>query len=646
MYLPDDTSGFILASSWTTASRRNQFSGICYTDSAIIIGSWGYERYSQQTPHNVRDLAEGRFSVIRFDGNRLEARVDALGQDILYYFHQGDAWAVSNSFLALARHLVQQGVRLTADYATLRLPLITHSMAQQLLSNDTGIQEIRVLPADRYLRIQLDRPAVRPEVLPCGDLSNEGFVGRDEYVETLIRFVARSASRSAAIVRHFGDRACFDITGGQDSRLVLALLAASGIELSELNFLSNRRYEEDYKVASALGEVLGFQVRNKQVRLAGTTAETAYEMWKLGNLGVYYPVYAARGQVPQHAVHFHGACGECYRDYYGATAATLVKNINRQYPGQALAAAYADKMAKAFAELGQDTDAPDSMMIHYRHFRSRFHFGRSAFRNLNSLLVTPLASPDLIHATRHLSREAMTDSQLALDLLLLACPELATLPFDTHDKAFKDERFAQSPFRRGRPEIAPFLRDFDVFCGPAPTWEDSTSASKQESFRDILLNDLLDKAEAAQGTGLFPANAATKAASKIVSGKRFTADAKIAAHIISVGEIATLVAGGAEPPRQAPRRPLKVQAWRVGSLVKAYASLADASALGNDVEYAFYLKANHERQATRWYSKQRSVEFELDGNTDAGNLQVQGFVRATRDPNKKLSTIVAVTTLD
>lgn len=641
MIIPAEDSGFILASSLSPLPHRNRFSGVAYTDQAVIIGEQGYEQFSAATPHGMLDLHDGRFCIIRYEGNTVEARTDALGQEILYYYCQDGVWGISNSFLGLARFLVEQGVRLTLDHGTLKVPLITHSTTQQLLSNDTGIREIRVLPADRFIRLQLamDHSFVRWELLPCGDLSNKGPVSRDDYVDTLTRFVVRSASRASALVRHFGDRARFDITGGQDSRLVLALLAASGTDLSGLNFLSNRRYEMDYAAAAGLGKTLGFQVRNKPVKLARTTPARSYELWKLGNLGVYYPVYIATGQSPQHAVHFHGACGECYRDYYGATAQTFIKNIQRQISDPSLAAAYAEKLSHAFVELDVDMAAPDSMMIHYRHFRSRFHFGRSAFRNLNSILITPLASSDLIHATRHLSVEARTDSQLALDLLLLACPTLATQPFDKSEKAFKPEAFLRSPFRNGAPDIRSMLSDLKVFCGPPPAM---TPPATQGSFQDHLVADLLDKSDAACSTGLFTPKFATNAASKIVLGTRLTMDAKAAAHVITVGELATLLADkAASPPIE---RKLQVQAWRVGAKVKAHSTLA-GQPQDSEVEFAFYLRANQQRQSVRWYSDLNNVTFELPRENQSDSLQVHGFARETGDSKNKISVIADVKAL-
>ncbi|SOE51812.1 adenine nucleotide alpha hydrolase family protein [Orrella dioscoreae] len=624
----EDTAGFFVASSWNAAQRRNRFSGMAFTDEAIIIGAAGYEAYSAQVDHSLRDIEEGRYSAIQYRGDVMLARTDALGQDALYYYHRGGDWAVSNSFLLLARHLRAHHVTLSPDYDTLRLPFITHSVARQLVSNHTAFKEIHVLPADRCLQVDLRAHPAQVSLLPCGDLSNAGRVSREDYAETLADYAANAASRARALLMHFPHESRCDITGGLDSRVVLALLATTGLDLSTLHFQSNPRHAADYAVATHLGEHLGFKIGNQRPALERTTPDNAYALWKYGNLGIYYPLYAAIGRAPQRALQFHGACGECYRDYYEGSARSLARDMARRFPAKGAGQLFGERLAQALDTLGLGMDAPDALMAHYRHFRSRFHFGRSTFRNLNALLVTPLASPALIRAARHLSPRQRARSQLALDILLATRPALAGLPFDAPGKSFAAETFSDSPFRRGPPDLGARLRDLRVYGEPghhAPA-APGRPAGEQGTFKDQLLFDLLEKSEAAYATGLFEPLHATRAARAVVNGQIPTQDAMAAVHMLTVGEIVSLAAH--PPPTPGPAAPpaLQLRAWQLDGQVSVQADTQDAACPGG-AEYAFYLENDGGREAVRWYASSSHATFDLAEPGQPRPLQIRGFVR-------------------
>ncbi|VFR35316.1 hypothetical protein ANDA3_3900 [plant metagenome] len=639
-YSLEDAAGFIVESSWTASLRRSRFSGIAYTDHAIIIGSEGYDAFSAENHHSLYEINEGRFCAIQYKDGMLLARTDALGQEILYYYHQDGVWAVSNSFLLLARHLRENGVTLTPDYDTLRLPFITHSVASQLVSNLTGFREIRVLPADRCLQVDLHAVPARVFLHPCGGLSNQGMVTRDDYEQSLIEFAIKAASRSRALITQFPQNSRFDITGGVDSRLVLSLLTATGLDLSTLNFQSNPQQSQDYAVAMQLGQEVGFQVKNQRVRLNHTTPANSYELWKLGNLGVYYPLYPAIGESPQHALQFHGACGECYRDFFKASAEAMAQHMTKSFPDNGLGPLFAKRLTQAVEEIGADVRAPDSMLEHYRHFRSRFHFGRSTFRNLSALLVTPLASSDLIHATRHLSTQQRSRSQLALDVLLLTRPVLASMPFDAPGKAFPPDAFADSPFRSGAPDLARELRDMKVYYSPA-----SSPAAKspgKEKFQDYLLLDLLEKFEAAYESRLFAPGHARQAANTLLRGQRQTMDAKQAVHMVTVGEIMAL-ASGSQPAAQpqSARRSMQLRAWQLDDKVNVQAARTATEPMSK-TEYAFYLESDDSREAVQWYTTDNQATFRIPEHRQAEPLHVHGFVREVGNPKNKLSQRVLV----
>lgn len=646
-----ESAGFILVSSWTKSERRDEFSGIAYLDDSIIIGSEGYRKFSQERNRpNILQINEGRFCLVQQNGDgSVLARTDSMGQDILYYYTNQRQWGISNSFLMLAKHLKENGINLSADVDSMRLGLIPRTIVHSPICADTYIREIKILPADRYIKINGIGDNLAIELIKCGDLGNSGFVGKEEYVETLTSFATKAGERSQALLRYFVDRVKVDITGGQDSRLVLSLIAASNHNLSEINFHSNRRYEADFSAASGIAKELGFYIRNQPFPLSRTSVENTYELWKLGNAATYLPVYPPLGCQPQDALHFHGACGECYRDYYNYRAVDFAHKIADITMDRDLGLAFNRKLAKAFGEMDEDMAAPESMMIHYRHFRSRFHFGRSTYRSLTGIVISPLASPELIKATKFLSAEARTRSQLALDIILLTCPKLSKLPFDKESKKFLTTCFEQSPFRRGAPDISKGMRNLIVYASEKKAQE---SIQPSGSFQEKLLNDIKLAAESAYMAGIFPRGYASAAMHAIAQGARLTNDGIRGAHMISVAEVVNLVdvnslAGWRTSfpyvrSTNATKAVARVDAWQENGMVMASMDVT-SSKWPEQLEYAFYLLSpSSEKISVRWYKKDRYVTFAIPSERIGEQFKVQGFARNPTDHNAKISIMADV----
>ena len=79
----------------------------------------------------------------------------------------------------------------------------------------------------------------------------------------------------------------------------------------------------------------------------------------------------------QASLHFHGACGECFRDFYKVSAAELSLQVSKISPSDVVSLAFIRQLGKAVDGVGQDFYSTNSMGSHYRNFRSRSHFGRS-----------------------------------------------------------------------------------------------------------------------------------------------------------------------------------------------------------------------------------------------------------------------------
>lgn len=534
---------YLVASSFSMNPEQMGFRGIAFTRDTIIIGNDGFTEYTSRNPHTPWNLEEGRFSLIYRHNNTIWARCDNTGQDTLFYYRLGDVWAISNSFYLLAKHLHDNGVRLTKHSPSIRSFFIDHPLGQQLVSNNTMIKEIKVLPIDRMVKIQL--PAEDQEfafrLIKHQDIGLRKQVNEDSYYDRLVEYSTKWAGRLASLMTVYKGYEQIDLSGGVDSRLNLSLLLASGYPLADVNFISSKDQKEDLVVAQNLASLFGFSLTNTTAPSRAASQEARYNAWKYGNLGVYSPVYNNVRHQAARYLHVHGAGGGCFRNAYRKSGAAISKAIAEKHPRNHIGSSFLRVMTLGFKQIREDMDHPDGMMLHYRHFRSRFHFGRNAFRSQSSTLVTPLASTDLMFASSHLSSEELEGNKIALDIFLLTCPELATVPFDSIRKSFPRDWIERSRFFKRAPSIADRIIQSDVLHGAAA--EPDTEPFKRAngcSFIDLMKEDFERCREIVLDHGLIAESFMDAALDRLDSAEALRRKAQPAAKVITAGTVLAL----------------------------------------------------------------------------------------------------------
>ena len=536
-----DSAGVILLSAEDQAPPRDRLCGVAFTRDSIVIGQEGLGAY-QRSRGSLRaeDLLEGRFSVVLSDARGAIVGTDPLGQEVLYCYRSGTYWAVSNSFWGLCDFVKQAGKPLQVHVPALLQSFIHHSVGDQLVSNNTPFSQIKVLPLGHCLRIT---PGGRDLLVEKWPARAREVSGRQMYADLLVDYARTWTARIRGLAEHFKGRITADLSGGRDSRVVLGLILASGIPLDQVRFQSNVRMKEDYAVAESIGALHGFAIRNRPAIASAIDAGTAYGLWKLGNLGVYLPVYMPAHRTPPVSIHLHGAGGELLRQFYKSSADDVLNTVRRYFEQPEHYAMFKNEVMESLSGLGVHSHDRSSMNQHYLNFRSRFHFGRNWFRSLSDPMVTPLVSSDLVAAAQMLPEDLRDAGQVLCDLLLLLSPDLAGLPFDQASKAFRSDVLNGSVFSQARPILQRNESELSYF-GPTP-WEEPVSDEKPgpitgKRMTQLLLEDLDGCREIGTSMNLYPPEYFLRARNELLSGGRLTKDARKAVHVITVGETAKM----------------------------------------------------------------------------------------------------------
>ena len=518
---------------------ERHFDGISYVCDSIVIGNEGLDDFlSENSGFDLDDLREGRFWLFYKKRNTYTACTDDCGQEAIFYYHVGNVWALSNSFLALVEHLSFHGVGLYLNHGAVASFFIPGGFGETLISDRTAVQEVKVLPRGSQIKICSGDFSVeaRYATATSGVSAVLDFPDLDVLYSHMIKWRGR--------LRALVEQVCaysfqVDVSGGTDSRMLLGLLLSSGADLSGIQFVSNPNLEQDYRVACGLADVYGFSLGrgvNRACVNERLSEAEQFEIYLYGCLGVYHKPYFPAFRERPNIFRLHGGGGEVLREYYSGDFLSFIERYEKFFKDPALFQLIRDNYASCL-ESGSYNSAND----HYLDYRSRFHFGRNWYKSNTASLVTPLLSSDLIREYAALSPLAKSKRYLQLAYYLLLDPTLLNIPFDTPEKSFpaKDIERMQCHIAQWRPQTVGGAEEVQVFVGEdaervAYSWGHGNRS------KDEMLERELRKAEGSKFIGNYFAKISANYISSIRSEKDPRRRYRQASHVILLARLDAL----------------------------------------------------------------------------------------------------------
>jgi hypothetical protein len=539
--------------------NSNFLSGIAFTRNEIIVGTEGLGSFllRQKERFNVTDFEDGRFFAFVDVGDHVKMFSDPMGQDILFYYSQkmisvdGAStlqWMVSNSFLELVR-------KLRADRRALHLylpPLAGHFIANgtalgaQLISNNTPISEIKVLPIGCEIRISKADASLSVVRHKSGLWLTQPDSG--SYRDMIADYVQLTCARIKTLIDSDKFDIRCDLSGGHDSRAIFAMARLAGHDFHKRPALSNRRRTEDLKSARLVAAAFNLKLETSWDVEDGATDSDLYEMWKKGSLGVYLPISASGAALNTSKLRLHG--GNFLSKEFGEHSPSyLLESLSRWYADTELLGMVKNEIRIGFSQIDVDIEHPFAMHNHYINFRGRIHYGRNWTAFSRAPLFTPLISQSLAKAAFKLSTHEYNRLKLSLDLLLALDNLLGVIPFDLPEKSFDMDTIAASPFW-GRPldVKADSLADHTLFAGATVRPQALVDGEHEprrtgswNSLRELLLKDFSKYETSAIAVGIFDDAYVARARAEIANGKSPSRDFRRVSHMVSAGILNELV---------------------------------------------------------------------------------------------------------
>ena len=232
-----------------------------------------------QIPPRITEA--GAYALVEADGDVITVLQDLCGAFGLFLYRRGSRFLLSNSFFRLAEALKGE-LTLNREHAR----ALVYADYEPWSTGGTLANEITKLPASA--RIVIDTKTGELEIRHktytyfADDLrSAEDFERLDRWFNKWVK-VFRQVARSGACVSA-------DLSGGFDTRIILAMLRYGRIDLGGIRISSHDRVgvpkdRDDFRIAGEIASALGFSLNQTPYEIKKSddaiTPEEAYEVEK------------------------------------------------------------------------------------------------------------------------------------------------------------------------------------------------------------------------------------------------------------------------------------------------------------------------------------------------------------------------------
>lgn len=372
----------------------------------------------------------GAYVLIKRINDEIIISQDFSGSYGLYLYQKDDYFAISNSFIKLVEYLkANHELTLNEDYAL--YSLIPRTLSS-LVYKETLINEINEIDRNKIIKINVSSKEIIFESINYEEnsiniASEEGLKLLDSWFFKWIEII-RSINKKT-------NNISIDLSGGLDTRMVLALVLNANIDMNRIKVhsLTNKRHnhDEDFRIASQIADEYGFELN----RSLNVNYINYPDVETLINLSCYVKLGFANQfnfklSYPEDPIYrITGNGGESIRGWVHGNSQTFIKgkvNEARKVtytmikPVQRILNRSANNLINNF-----NIDDNHFQEANYRETRLRNHFGKLAVENYlsNYISLSPLIDPNLFKL-KFKTDECDDNLLLMIVMLVRYCPKL------------------------------------------------------------------------------------------------------------------------------------------------------------------------------------------------------------------------------
>ena len=234
---------------------------------SIVIGPLGYKNWKKSHGEPVPLEFEGTYVHANWTEQNLTIENDLFSYFPVMFFSTSSVIVASDSLYVLSRIRRMLNLPCKLNHEVIHSRSWTHGLACALMSNQTQIQGIQILSPGKHIESTLG-PKLSTMVIhkPIKEIFQEEHTS---YAEALVE-ATRQLYASTLSFSHIEDiHLNFGLSGGLDSRLLLAILLKNRQSLSKVSITTNTHVTRkgDFQVVSDLSAKYNFDFNNKKQEL-------------------------------------------------------------------------------------------------------------------------------------------------------------------------------------------------------------------------------------------------------------------------------------------------------------------------------------------------------------------------------------------
>ena len=441
--------------------------------SSMVLGAKGFFDFQKKFPDYLKpsEIAdfEGSFVLARWDESTFSIQTDLYSVYRLLFFSNDELIIASDSLVVVTECMKKLGIKrkLNRDVALIKAwnasglpncPFTPELIVKGIFTSQVG-SSIHGNWTEHGLKAEL----IQRNVL---DLFSPK---KQEYIEILSNCVKRMYSSIKFATEAFSPVIEFGLSGGIDSRVLLALCLQSQSIMDKLIINTNTSPTRinDYNVVSALSEKYSFEFNNRELRNEKLSQyapnrrliKNRLGFWKLAGLGTYDPFYMTPHFYTHPCVISMGGVGA--EPVKQTMDTSRIDNLARsQHP--LVREKVREKLAETVSEMGISPESGHAMKFFHMSYKASYHLGFKIAQS--SMLLRPYVQKSIFSigiSENNPFRGKPNQGPTALhDMMILLDPELASLPYDTEKKNISPEYAYQRLEELGGPI------EFDELASP------------------------------------------------------------------------------------------------------------------------------------------------------------------------------------
>ena len=397
--------------------------------SEIVLGQDGFSEWKEKTMTHDYTMCEGGFISIEWFKNSIEIQHDCFGLYPIFSYSDEQICIVSDSLFLISRAMKMIGktVRMNHDVHITRS--WTYGLACSIMTKETVIQNVFYIPPCSSLKITTGKTGFicSEHQLAVKKVFN---TENKPYMETLIQAKNEMVSLVNGVSEYTKSGYRLGLSGGLDSRVILALLfqLSNGLEKVYINSNKHPTRNLDYTIAKSLSEKFKFNI-NQEIPTDGQEpirVKNPFGNFVLFNLGIFDMTYLYRSHWDTPTIIEIGGHGaEISKGTFSNIKLTRKVSIKR--PGKKIA--LHKELRNSLKPFNMKVREKNSSQWHHLLYKSAIQNGR--FLERTQLSLRPLMNRKLAALG---FKNKKSENTILKDLLILLSPELALQPFDQSSK--------------------------------------------------------------------------------------------------------------------------------------------------------------------------------------------------------------------